>query len=337
MYGNGLMPSVFASKERPTVPWRAHRAGEDYGASVEPNWREIDWPRHIHRVEIDGADVSYVDIGEGEAPAVVFVHGLAGQWQNWLENIPRVSQERRVIALDLPGFGLSEMPRSRITIPDYGRCVDALCEELELEHVALVGNSMGGFIASEVAIQFPERVEQLVIASAAGITSANLFSAPALTAGRVATILAIYTAARHRALAKRPRTRHAALALVARYPGLLKPDLAYEGFMKGVGKDGFDDALRACLEYDFRDRLSEIGCPTLIVWGENDSILPVKDADEFERLIPNSRKLVLEETGHVPQAERPEKFNDALLEFLSEAREPASETERRPSEEAQAA
>jgi pimeloyl-ACP methyl ester carboxylesterase len=335
------MPKVFASKARPAGPWRAHRASEDYGMTADPDWRSVDWQAHLHRVPIDGAEVSYVDIGptgltpgssagsSGGRPPVVFVHGLGGQWQNWLENIPRVARERRVIALDLPGFGLSDMPHERITIPGYGRAVDALCDFLGVDHVALVGNSMGGFVASEVAIQFPERADRLVLVSAAGISSASVSRAPVLTFGRVATILSSYSAARHEALARRPRSRHFSLALVARYPARLKPDLVYEGFMKGVGKPGFDDALRACLEYDFRDRLTEIACPTLVVWGENDFILPVRDAHEFERLIPDTRKLVMDETGHIPQAERPEIFNAALLEFLGavgEAREKEAQT-----------
>jgi pimeloyl-ACP methyl ester carboxylesterase len=105
---------------------------------------------------------------------------------------------------------------------------------------------------------------------------------------------------------------------VARHPSRLKPDLAYEGFFKGTGKPGFTDALRASLEYDFRDRLPEIGVPTLIVWGEKDSIIPVQDAQEFERLIPDSRKVVMKDTGHVSMAERPETFNDLIMEFLAE-------------------
>ena len=127
-------------------------------------------------------------------------------------------------------------------------------------------------------------------------------------------------------LAARPVTRHFSLALVARYPRLLKPDLVYEGFMKGAGKPGFDDALRACLDYDFRERLPEVKVPTLIVWGEKDSIIPVRDADEFERLIDDSRKVVMKDTGHISMAERPVKFNDVLVDFLAETG-PAQEKE----------
>jgi pimeloyl-ACP methyl ester carboxylesterase len=122
-----------------------------------------------------------------------------------------------------------------------------------------------------------------------------------------------------------------ALALVARHPSLLRADLAYEGFIKGAGGPGFESALRACLEYDFRDRLPEIRRPTLIVWGEKDSIIPVRDAQEFERLIPDSRKLVMKDTGHIPMAERPGAFNNVMMEFLSE-RGPASATDTPPGE-----
>ena len=303
----------------PAAPWRYRDADDDYGATATPDWRATDWSQELKRVKIDGTPVNYVDVGSGDEDPVVFVHGLGGQWQNWLENIPRLAQDRRVLALDLPGHGLTPMPENeKITISGYGRCVDAFCEQLGLSEVELVGNSMGGFVAAEVAIQFPQRVKRLVLVSAAGITSADTLQAPILTFGRVATAIATNSAARHRRLAARRWTRHMALALVARYPGRLKADLAYEGFFKGAGKDGFDDALRASLEYDFRDRLPEVKVPTLIVWGEKDSIIPVRDADEFERLIDDSRKVVMKDTGHIPMAERPQAFNDMLVEFLAE-------------------
>ncbi|MEA2364600.1 MAG: hypothetical protein QOI32_112, partial [Thermoleophilaceae bacterium] len=288
----------------PAPPWRYRDADDDYGATASPDWRETDWSRELKQVEVDGVPVNYVDVGSGDEEPVVLVHGLGGQWQNWLENIPRLAQDRRVIAMDLPGFGLTPESDREVSISGYGRCVNALCDELGLGAISLVGNSMGGYIAAEVAIQFPERVARLVLVSAAGISSAETLQKPILTIGRVATAIATNSAARHRRLASRPWTRHISLALVARYPGRLKPDLAYEGFFKGAGKGGFDEALRASLDYDFRDRLPDVKVPTLIVWGEKDSIIPVRDADEFERLIEDSRKVVMRDTGHIPMAER---------------------------------
>src|SRR5215210_7390632 len=124
------MPQMFASTAPPSAPWHARRADGDYGRGAEPNWRDVDWLAHLNQVEIAGRSVNFVDIGSGEGEPIVLVHGLSGQWQNWLENIPRLAQERRVIAPDLPGFGLSEMPFERISIPGFGRSVEALCQEL---------------------------------------------------------------------------------------------------------------------------------------------------------------------------------------------------------------
>ena len=317
------MPKYFVPTALPARVRAARLAGHDYGVTAQPDWRTVDWASHLHQLEIDGRPVNYVDLGSGAREPIVFVHGLGGQWQNWLENLPRAAQERRVIALDLPGFGLSPMPRDEITISGYGRAVEALCDRLDLGQVDIVGNSMGGYISAEVAIQCPERVDQLLLVSAAGITSAELAHRPMLTLGRVAAAVATYGAAQHRQMAARPKSRHMALQLVARHPSLLKGDLAYEGFFKGTGKPGFQDALRASLDYDFRDRLPEIRQPTLIVWGEKDSIIPVKDAQEFERLIPDSRKVVMKDTGHIAMAERPGTCNDLMMDFLAE-REPAS-------------
>jgi pimeloyl-ACP methyl ester carboxylesterase len=315
------MSRVFASTVVPAAPRSARFAGEGYGVSDQPSWRAVDWATLLQRVRLGAEEVNYVDVGprdSGGQPPLVFVHGLAGQWQNWLENIPRLARERRVVALDLPGFGGSPVAHERVTIPFYGRCVEALCEHLGLDAVALVGNSMGGFVAAEVAIQQPARVERLALVSAAGISTSALSQAPVLTVGRIAAAMTAYAVPRQRALARRPLTRHLALALVARHPSLLKPDLAYEGFISGAGKPGFNDALRAVLEYDVRERLPEIGCPTLIVWGERDGVIPVRDAHHFERLIGDSRKLLLRDTGHISMAERPKAFNDALLSFLAE-------------------
>jgi pimeloyl-ACP methyl ester carboxylesterase len=321
------MSKYFVPTARPAGVRAARRAGDGYGETAQPDWREVDWARHLHRAVVDGTEINYVDIGSGPQDPVVFVHGLGGQWQNWLQNIPRVAQERRVIALDLPGFGLSPMPPHEITIPRYARYVNALCGQLGLSRVELVGNSMGGYVAAEVAIQFPQRVDRLLLVSAAGITTTALAHRPVLTAGRIATAITTWSAPLDRQLAARPVTRHLSLLLVARHPSLLKPDFVYEGFFKGTRKPGFEDALRACLDYDFRDRLPEITRPTLIVWGEQDSIIPVKDAHEFERLIPDSRKVVMQDTGHIAMAERPSAFNDLTMDFLAETG-PASARER---------
>ena len=308
---------VLPVRMRPASVKDARNASDDYGTSDSPNWREVDWRSHLHSIEVAGRSLNYVDIGEGDAEPVVFVHGLGGCWQNWLENIPRIAQGRRVIALDLPGFGHSEMPRGDVSVSGFGRTVDELADRLDLGQVAVVGNSMGGFTGAEMAIQFPGRVERLVLVSAAGISIVDLRREPVLALSRVLAGVTARTAAMRPKLAARPRTRHMILSAVARHPSRLKPDITLE-LMRGAGSPGFVPALEALTSYDFRDRLGDIRCPTLIVWGEKDALVPLRDAEEFQREIPNSRKVVFNDTGHVGMIERPRAFNDCLEQFLGE-------------------
>ncbi|HEU4598210.1 MAG TPA: alpha/beta fold hydrolase, partial [Solirubrobacterales bacterium] len=109
--------------------------GHDYGnPDPRPEWLTIDWREHLRRIELPGADVNYVDVGEGEP--VIFVHGLAGCWRNWLENIPYFAKTHRVLALDLPGFGDSPKPSWEISMPAYGRMLHDFCEKLGIDRVA---------------------------------------------------------------------------------------------------------------------------------------------------------------------------------------------------------
>jgi pimeloyl-ACP methyl ester carboxylesterase len=322
------MAKLIRPAARPAAPWAARRAGDDYGAAAEPDWREVDWAPHVHRIDIDGRAVNYCDYGEArdDARPVVLVHGLAACWQSWLEQIPRLAAEgRRVIALDLPGFGGSEMPRSDISIEGYGRAVESLCDALDLGQVVVVGHSMGGFTAAEFAIQYPQRVERLVLQAAAGISTNDVDRSPAMAGARVIAALGTRTAAQSRRVATRPRLRWLVLQTVMRHPGRVPADLVWELIVRS-GRDGFLPALEAILTYDFRDRLAQIECPALIVWGAEDALVPARDADEYERVIPRSRKVVFEDTGHSPMMERPQKFNDVLVEWLSE------EDDERPTE-----
>ncbi len=314
----------------------AQAAGDDYGVSDSPDWRSIDWPSQLRQAEIGGTRVNYVDMGDqGEHRPIVFIHGLSGQWQNWLENIPHFAQSRRVVAMDLPGFGLSDMPSERISIELYGKVVAELCERLELAPAVVVGNSMGGFVAAELAITHPHVVERLMLLASAGVSQMDVAKRPVLAAGKAAGLLATSNVAQMKMSAKRPKLRHLIMSLVCRHPSAIQPDVMFEGLMKGANKPGFETALHACLDYDFRERLPEIGCPTLVVWGEKDMIIPVRDADTFVSLIPGARKLIFEDTGHVPMLERPRRFNACLEEFLAhEVRE--GELERRLDPEAAA-
>ena len=295
-----------------------------YGPQGRSPWLDIDWREHQRWVIVDGRPVNVIELGGANAAGqpLVFVHGLSGSWQNWLEQLPVLAADHRVVALDLPGFGHSPMPAEPISIAGYARLLDHLFDELQIDAAAVVGNSMGGFIAAELAIAFPQRVERLVLVSAAGVSTYDdprvrramptlRLLEGALTAG------AVRVAGRADKLALRPRLRRAALRMVVAHPERLPATLAAEQ-MRGAGTPGFMAAFTSILDYDVRERLPEIACPTLIVWGDSDRLISVGDADVFAELVPNSRKVIFADTGHMSMLERPAAFNALLEDFLSE-------------------
>ncbi|HEV2060257.1 MAG TPA: alpha/beta fold hydrolase, partial [Solirubrobacteraceae bacterium] len=111
------------------------------------------------------------------------------------------------------------------------------------------------------------------------------------------------------------RLRRALLLLVVAHPDRLPGPLILEQ-AHGAGKPGFDDALDAMTAYPIRDRLGEIGCRALVVWGEEDRLVPVRDAAEFEWLIPEARKILYPDTGHMVMLERPARFNADVRAFI---------------------
>ena len=293
---------------------------DEYGCR-DPEWLGIDWRDHLRAARVRDTDVNYVEMGaqrdEGEPP-LVFVHGLSGSWQNWLENIPHFARSRRVVALDLPGFGASPVPGWEPTIEAYGELLSDFCDGLGIGRCELVGNSMGGFIAAEIAISDPDRVESLVLVSAAGISHARMARAPATTAARFAAAAAPYAFKYQEQALTRPVLRHYALRGVFYKPTALRPEIVWENLHAGINAPGMLAAVEGLVGYDFTDRLPEIEVPTLIVWGRQDRVVPPADGEEFERLIPNSRRVVFDRCGHVPQIEKPARFNALLEEFLSE-------------------
>ena len=284
-------------------------------------WLDVDWSEHQRWVTVEERPVNVIDVGSG--PPVLFIHGLSC-WQSWLENVCFFARDHRVIAVDLPGFGASPPPLEPISITGYARVLDKLCGELGVERAAVVGNSMGGFIGAELAIRFPDRVERLCLAPAIGLNmewvraerSKNVSS-------RVENVLFFalaWLAIRSDMPVRRRRLRSRLLGLIVAHPDRLPGELIL-AVVRGTGKQTtVPAALEAMTRYPIRDRLGEIECATLIIWGADDRLVPVQDASEFEWLIPDSRKVIYEDTGHLPMLERPDRFNADVGAFIDEPR-----------------
>ncbi len=289
-------------------------AGSDYG-NPDPEWPRVEWRRQLRRVDLPGASVNYVELGEGEP--ILFVHGISGSWQNWLENLPHFARTHRAIALDLPGFGASPMPSWDIEMPAYGRLLHDFCEKLGIEGATIVGNSMGGFIAVEAVTATPGLFERLVLVSAAGILNTWNPEERAVVTAWAWKTFGPHFADRGRWIVTHPRARELVFRPFVRYPNRLRADLLFEQINSGLERaDGFGDALRTLIHHDIRERLTEIEIPTMIVWGQSDRVIPMAAALSYHRRIPHSRLEIFERTGHVPQLERPARFNAVLDEFL---------------------
>src|SRR5204862_5554203 len=132
--------------------------------------------------------------------------------------------------------------------------------------------------------------------------------APVVLWGRMFTAYSTRTAANTEPFVRRARLRQLTFSTLVRHPSRVPQDTLYE-LAKYSGRPGFMPALRAHMDYDFRDRLEEIECPVLIVWGTHDMIVTPRDADEYESVLPNARKVIYEDTGHLPMLERAPESN----------------------------
>jgi pimeloyl-ACP methyl ester carboxylesterase len=326
--------SVSPSQARRSLDPTPAEGADPYG-SRDSAWLQVDWREHLRTVEVPTPEAGYgpstspyrpsgtttvnvVELGSGGDLDLIFVHGLSGCWQNWLEQLPHFAREHRVVAMDLPGFGASPLPPWEISIERYAMLVRDLCAQLEVGDCAVIGNSMGGFVAAEAAIHKPGWFEKLVLVSAAGVSSSRLRREPTEMAGRfaVATSPLLLTLQERGLL--RPRIRDWAFRPIFHRPNELRRELLWEFFHNGAGKPGFLPALVGLAGYDILDRLEEVEVPTLIVWGHNDHIVPVEDALDYGQALRNSRTVIFGNTGHVPMAERPVRFNRVLETFLAE-------------------
>lgn len=294
----------------------------------------MDWAKHQKDTIVDGRRVSYLDVGEGQ-DALLLLHGLAGSWRWWVENLAALSDSRRVVAVDLPGFGNSEAAGS-VEVNGVVDGLLALCDKLDLDAVDIVGHSLGTLLACELAAREPLRVRRLTLAGGPIISVIGLFSAPFSTLRRrpvVANFLiealtaGIPIPARiQRIIAMNPLLRWLALSPYVAHPARLRPDIAAV-MLAGAGAPGVLPTLRSGFRHPGDHVFQRIAHPTLVIAGRKDRIAPVRDLAGFAGQEAVRRVVVLDDCGHCPMLERPDAFNRELLAFLDKPLEsgPTSE------------
>jgi pimeloyl-ACP methyl ester carboxylesterase len=268
----------------------------------------------------------------GRGSPVLLIHGLGSAgYLEWRFNLRRLATRHTVYAPDLPGFGRSDKPRSaRYSIPFFARTLVRYLQELRLRSLAVVGTSLGGGVALELALHHPRRVRRLVLVNSVGLGRPRLQPQYPILALPGLGELGMRAAQRGLRVAPARLIRRLAARLAAADadPERLLDDAYLEELRRMFAAEGYPEAYLATVRsllslpalaraFDATDRLAQVEVPVLLIWGGRDPIFPVENATRAHRLLPDSRLVVLEGAGHTPQAERPEEFNRAVLDFLA--------------------
>ncbi|MGC2427406.1 MAG: alpha/beta hydrolase [Nitrososphaeraceae archaeon] len=261
---------------------------------------------YVNSYGIRYLDYDYISHQSDDYKFLILLHGLGASAERWLPIAPTLSKYFRVIVPDIIGFGYSDKPTVEYTMDFFIEFFEEFIDNVHIHRPIIIGSSFGGYLATEYAIRFNSRVEKLVLAAPAGMMRSST------------NVLDQYIMA----------------ALYPTYENALRAfmDMAYDPSI--VTEDTVRDFINRMrlpnAKYAFmstllgiRDsprllgRLSKILAPTLLIWGDNDNMIPLQYSKEYNE-IPGSNLVILKDCGHTPFIERPITFSQTILKFLDE-------------------
>lgn len=262
-------------------------------------------PNTQKEVVVFGQKIRYSEAGSG--PTVILLHGLGGNGQSWAFTVGPLAAKYHVVVPDQIGFGNSDKPVINYRVRTYVDFLDEFCKQLKIERATLVGHSMGGWIAAAFTIAFPEKVDRLVMADAAGYAPPANFDYQSL-----------YNL--------NPSTRDGMKQLLTRvfFNRSFSSDAMIDQFLAQRMSAGDGYTINSLIESvgrreDFLDgQLGQIKVPTLIVWGREDGLVLLSEGVRLKQDIPQAKLVVVAGCGHFPQIEKAGEFNATLLEFLKQ-------------------
>jgi pimeloyl-ACP methyl ester carboxylesterase len=274
----------------------------------------------LRHVTLHGHDVGYRMAGEG--PAIVLIHGMAGSSRTWRDVMPLLARQHTVIAPDLLGHGESAKPLGDYSLGAYASGLrDLVVGALGIERATLVGQSLGGGVAMQLAYQHPEFCERLVLVGSGGLGREVSWMLRALTLPAAEYVMPLlFPRFARRSDDKLARFFH---ERGVRAPHLAELWSAYASLPETPNRHAFIRTLRAVIDpggqtASAKDRLYlAAAVPTLIVWGDRDDIIPVEHAYAAHELMPGSRLEIFERAGHFLHAEQPTRFAEVLAEFIA--------------------
>jgi pimeloyl-ACP methyl ester carboxylesterase len=255
---------------------------------------------------IDNILIRYTDKNQKGFP-LFLIHGLGGSIESWTNNIDYLSNKFRVIAIDLPGFGLSDKPKVSYTVNFYVKFLEKFIKKLKISHLYLVGSSLGGHIAVEFTISNRKIVDKLILISPVGSLPKSFKGTSALkkyfkiveakSSNDVYRILAsIDNSIADRSYAK----------------------VVYNRLSLPGARDAFISALKGSANAPrYNNKLRKINTNMLLIWGKEDKMIPLKYIRPFMEH-RKSRIIIFENCGHRPHVENPKLFNQVVKHFLIE-------------------
>ncbi|MBG0781658.1 MAG: alpha/beta hydrolase [Bacteroidales bacterium] len=282
---------------------------------------EIPYPFEVHKVKLNSdIELAYVDEGKGDK-TIIFIHGLGSYLPAWKKNIAELSKDYRCIGIDLPGYGKSsKLPHSgKMTF--YAEVVNQFAEALNLENIYIAGHSMGGQIAMVTSLTYPELVKGLILAAPAGFEyftpgQKEWFRNVMTLDGVMKTPVDAIQTNLYYNFYKTPED--AEFMITDRIAMRNASD--FEAYSYAVVQ-----SVKGMVDEPVLDYLENIKIPVLIIFGENDNLIPNRFlnpgftkniAETGHSKLPNSTLVMLPKTGHFLQFENPEGFNKAVREFL---------------------
>ena len=275
---------------------------------------------------LHGHRVAYRAAGSG--PVIVLVHGITSTSATWERVMPYLAERYTVIAPDLLGHGESAKPRGDYSLGAFASGIRDLLVALGHDRATFVGHSLGGGVAMQLAYQFPERCDRLVLVSSGGLGRevSPLLRAASLPGSEL--VLPLLASAR---LLDAGRLLGRGLERLGLKAGTEIAEMArgHASLSDRETRAAFLHTLRAIVDpggqrVSANDRLYLAeNIPFLLIWGERDSIIPVVHAHSAHKLVPSSRLEIFPDAGHFPQLDEPQAFLDVLIDFM-ETTEPVT-------------
>ena len=259
-----------------------------------------------------GVNLHYQDTGPSKnAIPILFLHGFGASLQTWDTWAQALSEDYRVVSVDLPGFGLTgEDPSGIYTDQRSVEVLEAFLKELNIPKVVLVGNSMGGKFAWQFAARYPNQVTKLVLISPDGYASPGIEYGKKIEVPAIADLYRYFFSRMFLVMNLKPAYANPNTlndALVNRYYDLMLAPGVRGAILARMQQTVLQDPVPS---------LSSIQVPTLLIWGEKDAFIPIRNSNDYLKAMPNAKRVSLPNIGHLPQEEQPSIGLAALKDFL---------------------